>query len=173
MGSDNRVLILHWLSSDNAFSVTTELSLLKSRMDRLQSMQSLLQWLRQTVVRLNLVAEKGVSSNLWLVKDIQERNAGSLLLIGDIGVPRNGAVAISEEGVKFRASLSVAMHDVKLREAFGRARCGVDVVTAEVTAEIEGFLKGEIGEILVTESDDFALGNEECEPVFFSDVIKK
>lgn len=53
-----------------------------------------------------------------------------------------------------------------LRVSVWGAGCGMDVVTAEVAAEVEGFLDGEGGEVLVAEGDDFALGDEEGELVF-------
>lgn len=70
VGSNDRVLILDRLSSHNTIPVAAELSLLKTRMNRLKSMQSLLQWLRQTIIRLDLVGKKGVSSDFRLVKDV-------------------------------------------------------------------------------------------------------
>lgn len=87
------------------------------------------------------------------------------MLIRDIGVPADAAVAVGEEAVELRASLSVAVHNMQLREAFWRARRGVDVVAAEVAAKIEGFLEREISKVLVAEGDDFALGDKECESV--------
>lgn len=42
----------------------------------------------------------------------------------------------------------------------------VDVVSSEVSAEVQGVLDGEGGEVLVAEGDDLALGDEEGELVF-------
>ena len=43
---------------------------------------------------------------------------------------------------------------------------GVDVQAAEVGAVVEGGGDGQVGEVLVTEDEDFALGGEEGELVF-------
>lgn len=58
------------------------------------------------------------------------------------------------------------MDEVDLGVAFWRAAGGVDVVSAEITAELEGLLDGQIAEVLVAEGDDLALGNEAGELVF-------
>jgi hypothetical protein len=42
----------------------------------------------------------------------------------------------------------------------------MDVMAAKVTAELEGFGDGQVGEVLVAEGDDFALCNEAGEFVF-------
>ena len=43
------------------------------------------------------------------------------------------------------------MHKVDLREAFGSSRCLVDVVSAKVTTELQGFVDRKMGEVLITE----------------------
>lgn len=43
--------------------------------------------------------------------------------------------------------------------ALWRTRRRVDVMAAKVTAELEGLGDGEVGEVLVAEGDDFALGD--------------
>lgn len=43
------------------------------------------------------------------------------------------------------------MYEVDFRVALGSAGGLVDVVSAEVAAELEGLVDGEVGEVLVTE----------------------
>jgi len=58
------------------------------------------------------------------------------------------------------------MDDMQLGISFWAAASGVDMVTAEIPSEIKGFLEWKVGEILVAESDDFALSHEECQLIF-------
>lgn len=57
MRPHNRMLILHRLPPHNPTAIPAKLRLLKTRMYSLQTMQSLLEWLGQTVVRLNLISK--------------------------------------------------------------------------------------------------------------------
>jgi hypothetical protein len=74
-------------------------------------------------------------------------------------MPRHGACAGLEELLAGLVACR-AVHDVQFWEAFRRAGRGMDVVAAEIASELEGLLDGEIGEVLISEGDDFALGNE-------------
>lgn len=42
----------------------------------------------------------------------------------------------------------------------------MDVMAAEISTEVQGFWEGEVGEILISEGDNFTLGDEEGELVF-------
>lgn len=50
--------------------------------------------------------------------------------------------------------------------AFWGARSRVDVVAAKVATNFEGIFDGDVGEVLVTEGDDFLFGDEEGKFVF-------
>ena len=61
-----------------------------------------------------------------------------------------------------------AVDEVDLWVSLWRAGGRMDVVTTEVLAVLEGVGDGELGEVLVAEGDDFALGDEAGELVFAS-----
>lgn len=52
------------------------------------------------------------------------------------------------------------MHEVNLGVALRRTRGGVDVVATEVASELEGLGDGQVGQVLVAEGHDLALGDE-------------
>lgn len=56
-------------------------------------------------------------------------------------------------GQEFRAAsvLGTTVHEMDLGVALGGAGGLVDVVTAEVAAELEGLVDGDVGEVLITE----------------------
>ena len=62
------------------------------------------------------------------------------------------------------------MDEVNFWVALRSARCGVDVVTAEVATELQGFFDGEVCKVLVSECYDLLLGDEEGQLVFTSIV---
>lgn len=162
MSANYRVLRRHRLSSHDPIAVSTKFGLLESRVYSLQPMQSLLERIRQAVVCLHLVDKSGIAANLWAIKDVQERRSRWLLLIGDIRVPSDTAVTIGEKGLEF-ALATVPMYQMDLRIALWRAAGRVNVMTAEVSSEIKCFLDRQVSEVLVSECDHFALGNEQGE----------
>lgn len=74
-------------------------------------------------------------------------------------MPANRARPIGEELVDIVIA-GRAVHDVDLRVALGSPGRGVDVVTTEEATEVQGIRDRELGEILVSESDNLALGHE-------------
>ena len=94
-------------------------------------MKTFFQGWRESVVCLDVVHKSSVTSNLGGVEDDQESGTRSLLLIGDIGVPSNAAVAAGEEGIEFTLA-AIAIYKVDLWVAFwGTAglSCCVSTVT--------------------------------------------
>jgi hypothetical protein len=166
MSPHNRVLILNRFPPHYTIPISAELRLLKARMHRLKAMQSLLHRLTQAVVRLDLTCKQGIATNFRSVKNVQECDPRSLGFIGDVRVPAHAAVPVCKERIEFTPGSTVTMNDVELRVAFWTPARGVDVVTAEIRAEIKCFLERQICEILVPEGYHFALGDEESELVF-------
>jgi len=165
MSSDDRVLILHWLPPYNSTTISAELRLLKSRVHRLQSVQPLLQRLRQTIVRLHLAGKQGIAADLRRVEKSQKCYSRGLSFVGNIGMPAHSTGAVSKERVDLAASWSVTVHNVKLGVALWTAARRVDVMAAEIGTKVKLLLGWDIGKVLVTESYNLALGNEECELV--------
>jgi hypothetical protein len=82
MSTNDWVLIGNRLTSNHSTALLAKLRLLKSRVNGLESVQSLLQCWRQAIVCLNLVGKGSISTSLlWCVKDIQEGGSWRLLLI--------------------------------------------------------------------------------------------
>ena len=52
------------------------------------------------------------------------------------------------------------MNDMYFWVALGSSRGGMNMVTTEITAEVQQFFNREISPFLVTEGDDFLLGNK-------------
>ena len=132
--------------------------LLDTRVGSLQAVQQLLEVRREAVVCLDSVGKEGVATSLRNVEDVQEGDARRLLLVGDVGVPRHGARSGLEEGLK-RLVTRTTVDEVHLRVASGRARSGMDVVTAKVAAELQRLGDGQVGEVLVAEGHDLAIGD--------------
>ena len=167
MRPHQRMFILHRLPPHHPSPLPRESRLLKATMHRLQAMQALLQALTQAIIRLDLARKQGIPTNLGAIKQIQKRNPGGLFLIRHIRVPGHAAVAAREEGLEVRrAGRRETVHDVEFRMTLGRAGCGVDVVTAEEGTELQRALLWQVGEILVAEGDDLALGDEQRELCF-------
>lgn len=58
------------------------------------------------------------------------------------------------------------IHEMDVRVPLGAAGGGMDVEAAEVSDEVDGFLDGQVGEILVEKDEDFSLGGQKGELVF-------
>ncbi len=131
MRADDRVLVHHGLAPLDAASGGGRIDLLDAGVGGLESVETLTEEGAETLIGLGGVDEEGVTTSLGLVEDVQEGGSGGLLLIGDIGVPGDGTCAVGEELI-YAVVASSAVDEVDLWEAFGRARCGVDVVAAEL-----------------------------------------
>lgn len=108
------------------------------------------------------VGEESVSSGGGAVEEVQKGGSGRLLLVGHVAVPGDGVCSLLEEIGRCGVCRG-AVHDVHFGETLGRSGCWVDVTGAEVLGEVEGFLDGQVGEILLAEGDDFLLGYEQGE----------
>lgn len=113
-------------------------------------MQPLLELWRQPPIRECHICKQRVTTTRGSVQDVQEGCAGGLLLKGHVGVPGDGVGAGFEE-LGAVAVVGTAEDEVDFGEAFGGAGGLVDVVAAEVAAKVEGFVDGEVGEVLVAE----------------------
>lgn len=136
----------------------TSINLLDPRMRRLKSVQQLLKRRRQSIISLNSIRKEGITASIRVIKDIKKRRSRRLLLIRNIRMPRHRADTRLEE-LLVRLITRTSMHEMDLGMALWRTRRGVYVMTAEVAAELESFGDGEVGEVLVAEGDDFALGD--------------
>lgn len=143
MRPDDGVLVHHGLAALDAPARNSSRDLLDARVRGLEPVQTLLEEGAQPVVGLDGVDKEGVAARLGLVEDVQERGSGGLLLVRHVRVPRHGAGAVGKVGVGAVVA-GAAVDEVDLGEAFGRARCGVDVVAARglahcfVVYEIQG-----------------------------------
>lgn len=130
--ADNWVDVADWLASDDTATDSSELSLLMSRVDSLEALESLLESIRESVVGLNLGAEKSVTTSnvsllVWNVESVQEGGSWWLLLVSDIGVPGNGAAAVGEVVVVvfLSAHTGTAVDEMNLWKASWGTRCWV------------------------------------------------
>ena len=80
-------------------------------------------------------------------------------------MPRDGGGTLREY---FLISIvpCTAMHQVDFRLTGGAPAGGMDMEATEIAGEIEGLWDGEVGEVLITEDEDFALGRKEGELIF-------
>jgi hypothetical protein len=131
-------------------------------MQRLQTLQPLPERGAQPLIRLRLIRKNGVPARVRHIQRVQERRPGRLVLVRHVAVPRDAVGTVVEEGPKALV-LRAAVHEVHFGVALGGAGGRVDVQAAEVFDVLEGVWDGESGEVLVAESDDFLLGDEEGE----------
>ena len=116
----------------------------------LQPMQPLLKLRAQPPIRLGHIRKQRVPTRLGPIQHVQKRRPRRLLLVADVGVP-GGAVRAVLEVIGGRGVVGAAVDEMHLRVVFGCARGRVDVVSAEVAAELEGVADGDVGEVLVAE----------------------
>lgn len=147
---DNRMLRLNRFPTCNAPSVDTAVHLLNARVHRTQSMQSLLELWRQPVVCFCHVAKQGVTTGRGPIQDVQEGGARGLLLKGDVRVPGD-CVGAGRQELRGRLVFGSTVHQVDFWVALGSTRGLMDVMTAEVASEFDGFGDGELREVLVAE----------------------
>lgn len=146
----NRMLARNRIPPRNTPPRQTSIHLLNPRMHSPQPMQPLLKLRRQTPIRKRHIRKQRVTTARRAIKDVQEGCAGGLLLKGHVGVPGDGVGAGFEE-LGAVAVVGAAEDEVDFGVAFGGTGGLVDVVAAEVAAEVEGFVDGEVSEILVAE----------------------
>lgn len=144
------MLVCNRVPPDDASSGQTALGLLEPRVHRLQTVQSLAELRRQTLVGGSHVDEQRVTAARGTVQQVQEGRARGLLLVGDVRVPCHRVGVLLEE-LEAGLVVGAAVDEMDLREPPGRAGGRVDVVSAKVAAELEGLLDGQFGKVLVTE----------------------
>lgn len=127
-------------------------------------MQALLKGRAQPIVGLNMIDIDGVSARFRVVQDVQKCRPGRLLLVCDIAMPGNTS-RVFEQQILSGGVIGSAVHEMDLGIPFGAAIGGMNVQAAEVGAEIESFLNGQIGKILIEKDEDFSLGGKESELV--------
>lgn len=148
--ANDGVLIGYRVSANPTSTRQGALGLLVSGVDGPQTVQTLAELGRQTLVGLGHVDEEGVTTCRGTVQQVQERGAGGLLLVGDIRVPGHGVGVLRQER-RAAPVVGAAVNQMHLWETLGGAGGWVDVVTTEVAAEFEGFLDGDAGKVLVAE----------------------
>lgn len=158
VGSDNGVDVGHGLSSDNTSSSNGSISLLMSRVHSLESLQTLLELGRKSVVGLGVIREESVSSCSGHLQDTQEGGSRRLLLVGDIRVPGDRRqVGGKVLGVDIVSLLSE--DEMHLGVSLGRSRSRVNVLSSKVLGVLEGVLDGQLSEVLVSENNHSSLSN--------------
>ena len=60
-------------------------------------MQPLLKLRAQPTIRLSHVRKQRIAARLWPIQHVQERGAGRLLLVADVGVPGRAVGPLLEE----------------------------------------------------------------------------
>src|SRR6187402_2583556 len=124
-----------------------------------QTMKPFFEALAETVVGLDLIGEKGVSATLRHIKNIQESCSWRLEFIRHIAVPGNRA----SSGLKELLSSLVACTSVdkmNLGVTFRSSGSRMDMESTKVSTIVEGFVNGQVCKILVTECNNFPLGNK-------------
>lgn len=150
MRPHNRVLGGNRVSADNSTTSQTAVGLLDTGVDGPQPVQPLAELGRQTLVRQRHVGEQRVAAARGAIEQIEERGARGLLLKRHVRMPGDG-VGVGFQELGAAPVVRAAVDEMNLGEAPGGAGGLVDVVAAEVAAELEGLFDGEVGEVLVAE----------------------
>jgi hypothetical protein len=157
--SDNGMHVLDRFSSDNTSSSDRGVSLLVSRMNSLESLESLLELRRESVVGLGVVREQSVSSGSGHLENTEEGSSRRLLLVCDIRVPGDRRQVAGK--VLLVDIISLLSEDkVNLGVSLGRSGGGMNVLSSKVLCILEGVLDWKLSEILVSEDNHSSLGNE-------------
>jgi hypothetical protein len=105
-------------------------------MQRLQALQTFLEFGREAVVGLDLRCEEGVPADLGrLVEDEEEGGGRRLLFVGDVRVPAQAGEAVAAPVVAEAVVLGIAVDDVELWVARDVARGRVTVDRTEMPIE--------------------------------------
>lgn len=86
-----------WVTASDTTAVQAGIHLLNTRVYGLETVETLLELGRQTLVCLSHVAEEGITTCCRTVKEIQEGGAGGLLLKCDIRVPGDRVGTLLQE----------------------------------------------------------------------------
>lgn len=125
-------------------------------------MQALLKGGAQSIVGLDMIDIDGISACLRIIQDVKKCRPGWLFLVCDVAMPGDAGRVLLKQ-VLSGGVIRSAVHEMDLRMSFGAAIGGMDVQAAKVGAEIESFLNGQIGEILIEKYEDFSLSGKKGE----------
>lgn len=160
MGANERMLSGYRLPSDNSTSLPAKLGLLEPRMNGLESVEPLLEGWRKTFICLYVVDKGRVTADFWSIQNDQESGSWWLLLVCHIRVPPYAAITIRQKCFKLSVA-AISVDKVDLGVSFRGTTGRMNMVTAEVTTKIKSFLDWKVREILIPESNHFALSDEE------------
>lgn len=161
MCSHDWVLTNHRFSSSGTIFPSRSIDLLDTRVRCLEAVESFLESVAQSIVRLDLVGKECISTRLGHVQDVQERGSRGLFLIRHVAVPCHGTRSRLEE--LFVALVSRAsVHEMNLWVTSRSSGSGMDMEPTKVPRIVESLVDRQVGEILISESNDFSLGNETC-----------
>lgn len=105
-------------------------------MDGLETLEALLKLGRQSVVRLDLGREEGVTADeRGLVKDEEEGGGGRLLLVCDVRVPLELGQPVASTVVFETIVLAITVDNMKLGVALYITGCGVTMDRTEVSVK--------------------------------------
>ncbi len=90
-----------------------------------------------------------------------------MLLVRNIRVPRDTTVTIRKEPFELTLA-TITMDKMDLRISLWGTGGGMNVMPAKVPSEFQSVRDGQVRKILVTESDDFSLCDEQSQLVFTS-----
>ena len=131
-----------------------------------QTVQSFRNRRRQLLIRERCVDEDSIPADVRALKHIQEYEAWWLLVRTAIHVPRYRSgtrrVNVAKSGVT-----DAVVCDVDLRTVWEIRSSWENYQRSEVFAEVYGGGDGQVFEVLRAKSDDFALGYEESDFVFY------
>jgi hypothetical protein len=150
------MFIEHGLPSEDASSLYRGFSLLDGGMDRLESVEPLLEQWAQPVVGFYGVGEESIASCGGQVKRIEESGAGRLLLIRYVRVPADRSDPASKDPV-ICVVTGAAVHQMDLRVAFWSSRGWVYMVAAEEASNFQSVWNGKLGKVLVAKGNNLAL----------------
>ena len=128
-------------------------------------MQPLPELRTQASVSLDIVHKQSVSARSWLVENIQECGPRGLILVRHIAVPPDTAYPLRKECLNALV-VCASVDQVDLRVTLRTTTCRMDMMPSEVAAEVKSFVNWQVCEVLSSESDHFALRDEESQLIF-------
>jgi hypothetical protein len=150
MCSNNRMLACDRLTTANTTTSQAAGGLLVSGVDGFQTVQTLPEFRRKTLVSQSHVTEQSVTTASGSVEEVEEGGAWGLVLESDIRVPGDG-VGMTLQKVQATSVISTPMNQMDFGVALGSTRGLVNVVPTEVSTILNCLFDGNGSEILVTE----------------------
>ena len=121
-----------------------------TRVQRSKPMQPLLELRREAIISFHLTRKQSVATLIRCIEDVEKRRARRLVLIRHIRVPGD-SISPGLEEVLSAIIVHAAIYEMDLWMAWGSSTGGVNVQAAEILSDLEGFVDGEIDEVLVAE----------------------